>query len=155
MLQKRARRRRACFQDSSPRGGGKDNGSNDPQHSYKFHIPQGSEIPPFPSLPSSLDRSILRALQPTLTSADRRRLKGQAQLLEPVLKVGHAGVTPAFLASVEQELVLRGLIKIKFTDRKEEKRALSEEIARATGCELLQIVGHVAVFYRPKPPKEA
>lgn len=94
-------------------------------------------------------------MQTPLSPADRRRLKGQAQLLDPVLKVGHAGVTPAFLASVEQELTLRGLIKIKFTDRKEEKRALSEQIAQATGSELLQIVGHVAVFHRPKPPKEA
>jgi RNA-binding protein len=105
-------------------------------------------------LRSSGDPDMFVALQPTLSPADRRRLKGQAQLLESVLKVGHAGVTPAFLASVEQELSLRGLIKIKFTDRKEEKRALSEQIAQSSGSELLQIVGHVAVFYRPKPPKK-
>ncbi|MEI8235235.1 MAG: YhbY family RNA-binding protein [Verrucomicrobiota bacterium] len=92
-------------------------------------------------------------MQPTLTSADRRRLKGQAQLLEPVLKVGHHGVSPAFLAGVEHELALHGLIKIKFAALKEEKRALSEQIAQATGSALLQIVGHVAIFYRPLPPR--
>lgn len=67
--------------------------------------------------------------------------------------MGHNGVTPAFLASVEQELSLHGLIKIKFAALKEEKRPLSVQIAEATGSALLQIVGHVAVFFRPLPPK--
>lgn len=95
------------------------------------------------------------SLEQPLTSADRRRLKGQAQLLEPVLKVGHQGVTDAFLAGVDRELSLHGLIKIKFTDFKEksEKRTLADRIAAATGSELVQMVGHVAVFYRPKPKK--
>ena len=90
-------------------------------------------------------------LQPQLTSADRRALKGKAQHLEPVLKVGHNGVSEAFLASVETELALHALIKIKFTDFKQEKHALAEQIATATGSALVQVVGHVAVFYRPKP----
>ncbi|MCX6967990.1 MAG: YhbY family RNA-binding protein [Verrucomicrobia bacterium] len=93
-------------------------------------------------------------MQPTLTSADRRRLKGKAQLLEPVLKVGHNGVGEAFLASVERELALHELIKIKFADFKEERRELSERIALATQSALLQVVGHVAVFYRPRPKAE-
>lgn len=93
-------------------------------------------------------------LEPTLTSADRRRLKGEAQRLEPVLKVGHQGVSEAFLAGVERELALHGLIKIKFTDFKEQKRELADKIAATTGSALLQVVGHVAVFYRPKPKAE-
>ena len=91
------------------------------------------------------------SLQPNLTPAERRRLKGRAQLLDPVLKVGHNGVSDAFLASVEHELALHELIKIKFAAFKEERRELSERIAAATGSALLQVVGHVAVFYRPRP----
>lgn len=94
-------------------------------------------------------------LQPPLTSADRRRLKGQAQLLDPVLKVGHQGITQAFLASVDQELRLHELIKIRFAALKEEKKKLAAQIAEATGSALLQIVGHVAVLYRPKPAASA
>ena len=93
-------------------------------------------------------------MQTELTSADRRRLKGRAQLLEPVLKVGHNGVSEAFLASVAHELALHELIKIKFADFKEERRELSERIAAATGSALLQVVGHVAVFYRQRPKAE-
>ena len=99
-------------------------------------------------------RVILCSLQPTLTSADRRRLKGKAQTLEPVLKVGHNGVSEAFLASVDHELTLHELIKIKFADFKKERHELSEQIATATNSALLQVVGHVAVFYRPRPKSE-
>ena len=90
-------------------------------------------------------------MQPQLTSADRRRLRGKAQLLEPVLKVGHSGVTPAFLKSVDETLARHELIKIKFTDFKEEKHELAEKISTETSSALVQVVGNVAVFYRQKP----
>ncbi len=90
-------------------------------------------------------------MEPTLTPADRRRLKGTAQRLEATLKVGHQGLSASFLAEVDRELALRELIKIKFSDFKEEKKELAAKIAETTGSALLQIVGHVAVFYRPKP----
>ena len=90
-------------------------------------------------------------MQPQLTSADRRRLRGKAQLLEPVLKVGRNGVTSLFLASVDAELTRHELIKIKFVDFKEDKHELAEKVAQETGSALVQVVGHVAVFFRPKP----
>ncbi len=90
-------------------------------------------------------------MQPQLTSADRRRLRGKAQLLEPILKVGHGGVSPAFLKSADEALALHELIKIKFTDFKEEKHELAEKIATETASALVQVVGNVAVFYRQKP----
>jgi len=95
-------------------------------------------------------------MQPPLTSAERRRLKGKAQLLEPVLKVGHGGVTDSFLKSADEALARHELIKIKFTDFKEEKHVLSEKIATGTGSALVQVVGNVAIFYRKKaePPRE-
>ena len=102
------------------------------------------------SLSSVALESILLCLQTQLTSADRRRLRGKAQLLEPVLKVGRNGVTDTFVASVDTELALHELIKIKFVDFKEQRHELAEKIAAATGSALVQVVGHVAVFYRKK-----
>ncbi|MEI6351820.1 MAG: YhbY family RNA-binding protein [Verrucomicrobiota bacterium] len=92
-------------------------------------------------------------MEPQLTSADRRRLRGKAQLLEPVLKVGRNGLTDAFLASANEELARHGLIKIKFVEFKEERQELAKKIAEATESALVQVVGHIAVFYRPKPPQ--
>ena len=86
----------------------------------------------------------------TLTPADRRRLRGKGQLLQPVLKVGKDGVTDGLLASVETEIAHHELIKIKFVNFKEEKHELVESIANRTNSALVQVVGHVALLYRPK-----
>lgn len=89
-------------------------------------------------------------LQPTLSPSEKRRLKGAAQNIEPVLKVGKNGITAALIASVDEALNQHGLIKIRFVEFKEEKKAMAEEIAAASGSALVQVVGHVAVFYRPR-----
>jgi RNA-binding protein len=87
----------------------------------------------------------------TLSNPQIRKLKALAQQLEPVVHVGKAGVTDAFLAGVEQALNDHELIKIKFTAFKEERKPLAAEIAARTQSELVWIVGHVAVLYRAQP----
>ncbi len=83
-----------------------------------------------------------------LTNAEKRELKARAQKLEPILKLGHAGLTDAFVASMDTALATHGLVKMKFTDFKEEKKTLAPQIAARTGSEIVLQVGHVAVFYR-------
>jgi RNA-binding protein len=85
-----------------------------------------------------------------LTNAKKRQLKARAQKLEPVLKIGRGGVTPAFLASLGEALNRHELVKIRFTDFKEEKKTLAPLIAERTGSELITRVGNVAVFFRPR-----
>jgi len=84
-----------------------------------------------------------------LTNAKKRQLKARAQKLEPVLKIGHGGVTPAFLASLEEALNTHELVKVRFADFKEEKKTLAPQIAEQSGSELIMRVGNVAVYYRP------
>jgi len=43
------------------------------------------------------------------------------------------------------------LVKMKFSDFKEEKKTLAPEIADRTQSELVTLVGNVAVFFRAKP----
>jgi len=83
-----------------------------------------------------------------LTNPQIRKLKALAQRLEPVVYVGKAGMTDAFVVSVEQALNDHELIKVKFTAFKEEKESLAAEIAARSHSELVWIVGHVAVLYR-------
>jgi RNA-binding protein len=65
-----------------------------------------------------------------------------------VVKLGHAGLTPAFLQSLDQALTQHGLVKMKFTDFKEERKELAPRIAEETKSELVAQVGNVAVFFR-------
>lgn len=87
----------------------------------------------------------------TLTNAEKRDLKARAQRLEPVVKLGHGGMSDAFLRSMDEALTLHGLVKMKFADHKEEKKELAPQIAERTSSTLVAQVGNVAVFYRPKP----
>ena len=87
---------------------------------------------------------------PPLTNAAKRELKARAQRLDPVLKVGHAGVTPEFLASLDRALADHELVKIRFTDFKAEKKTLAPMIAEKSRSELVTRVGNVAVFFRPR-----
>ncbi len=89
-----------------------------------------------------------------LTNAKLRELKARAQLLKPTLKVGKDGLSPQFLAEVDQTLRHRDLIKVKFEQFKEDRKELAALMAERSGSQLITLVGHVAVLYRPKPEGE-
>lgn len=86
-----------------------------------------------------------------LPSPEIRKLKAAAQRLKASVHVGKAGLSPQFIAAVRQELDRHELIKLKFDDFKEERKALSKRIAEETSSQLIWMVGHVAVFYRKRP----
>jgi RNA-binding protein len=86
-----------------------------------------------------------------LTNAEKRDLKARAQKLEPAVKLGHAGLSDAFVRSMETALAAHGLVKMKFTAFKEERKTLAPQIAERTDSALIMQVGNVAVFFRPLP----
>ena len=86
----------------------------------------------------------------TLTNSEKRDLKARAQRLEPVVKLVHGGMSEAFLQSLDTALTQHGLVKMKFSDHKEEKKTLIPQMAERTSSALVMQVGNVAVFYRPK-----
>jgi len=89
-----------------------------------------------------------------LTGRQLSFLKGRGQLLEPILKVGHAGLSDAFVASLNQALDDHELVKVKFSDLKEEKKTLTPVMVEKTRSRLILRVGNVAVLYRPAAEPE-
>jgi RNA-binding protein len=89
-------------------------------------------------------------MQP-LTNTEIRKLKARAQLLEPMFKVGKAGLSEGFVKSVAEGLVRHKLVKVKFTEFKEEKVALGAALAEKTSSHIIMRVGHVIVLYLPTP----
>lgn len=89
-----------------------------------------------------------------LTNARIRELKARAQLMKPMLKVGHDGLSAAFLAALEEALSHHELVKVKFADFKDQKKELAPQLAEKTGSQLIMRVGNVAVIYREKPAEE-
>lgn len=85
---------------------------------------------------------------PELSNPQIRKLKGMAQRLEPVVKVGKNGLTPALLKSLDEELKRHELVKVKFADLKEQRKQLAPELAEKTGAVLVALVGNVVVLFR-------
>lgn len=85
-----------------------------------------------------------------LTASQTRFLRGQAHDLKALLQIGGKGVTPAFLAELEEVLERHELIKVKVgAEDREARDAMIGELVTTTGSTLVQRIGHVAVLYRP------
>jgi RNA-binding protein len=88
----------------------------------------------------------------TLTGAQKSRLRSLGQTLEPALKLGKGGLTPAFMTHLQQQLRAHELVKLRFLGVDREERAqLCERIADEGRCVLVGAVGHTALFYRQHP----
>ena len=89
-----------------------------------------------------------------LTSAQNRFLRGIAHDLKALLQIGGKGVTPAFLAELDEVLERHELVKVKVAAEDREARdVLIDELIQASGAALVQRIGHVAVLYRPAKEK--
>ena len=85
-----------------------------------------------------------------LTNPQIRKFKAAAQLMEPMLKVGKAGLSDGFIRTVSETLDKHELVKIKFAEFKEQKKELAPLLAEKTGSHLIMRVGNVMVLHRPK-----
>ena len=93
-----------------------------------------------------------RGMPVSLTPRERAHLKGRAHALEPLVHVGHAGVTDAVVAEVDRSLTAHELIKMRIggTDR-DERTAMAEAICTRVDAALVAHVGKVFVLWRPRP----
>ena len=71
---------------------------------------------------------------PALTTRERAALKARAHALEPVVRIGHAGVTDAMVAEIDRALEAHELIKVKVGEGDRAQRAAyAETIGTRTG----------------------
>jgi RNA-binding protein len=89
-----------------------------------------------------------------LSSAQRRGLRAQAHHLEPIVQVGHSGVTDGVIAAVREALRAHELIKVRLHEP-EDKKGMAEALAAGSVSTLCGLVGHTAILYKrhPKLPK--
>ncbi len=87
-----------------------------------------------------------------LSSKQIAFLRGKAHHISPVVMTGQSGVTEAVLREVEGTLTHHELIKIKIRcgDQAELLDILGK-ITENVQAVLVQVIGHIAVLYRPSP----
>jgi len=71
--------------------------------------------------------------------------------LKATLKVGKNGISPQFLAALDDALGQHELIKVKFDDFKDQEKELSLQLAEKSRSHLVTRIGNVVVLYRSKP----
>ncbi len=89
-----------------------------------------------------------------LNDAQRKHLRRLGHERHPVVLVGQAGIGPNLLAELDRALDDHELVKVRarLGEREDRDRVL-DELARATRSELVQRIGHVALYYRRNPKK--
>lgn len=88
---------------------------------------------------------------PGLTSKQRKYLKGRAHALDPVVRIGKSGLTPAVVAETTTALRAHELIKVRIdAEDPGTRRAMAQELASSTAALLAGAVGKVAILYRAR-----
>jgi len=89
-----------------------------------------------------------------LTKEQARRLRALAHDMKPLVQIGKLGMSEQLVKAVDTALADHELIKVKFMDFKEERDEISEQIAEATGSDLVGIIGNIAIFFRTSPDEK-
>jgi RNA-binding protein len=92
--------------------------------------------------------------QEPLPPRRRKQLRALAHHLEPVVQVGHAGVTDGVVGATSRALLDHELIKVRLYEP-EDKRAMAGALATRTGATICGLLGHTVILYRrhPKRPR--
>lgn len=83
-----------------------------------------------------------------INSRQRNILRKEAHTLKPVIMIGKNGVTPELIAAVDAALTDHELIKIKYQNFKEDRRALTGALADSVKASVISVIGNIAILYR-------
>jgi RNA-binding protein len=87
-----------------------------------------------------------------LTDAQRKHLRRLGHDRNPIVLIGGGGLSPNLIAEMDRALNDHELVKVRARvgDRDLRDEVLAE-LATATRAELVQRIGHVALYYRAHP----
>lgn len=87
-----------------------------------------------------------------LNSKERAALRAEAHHLSPTVHVGHQGVTDTLQGALDDALRTHELVKLQFLKNTEvDAKDSANDLARAVGAEVVQVIGRTATLYRENP----
>jgi len=91
---------------------------------------------------------------PDLTGKQRRHLRALGHHLDPLLQIGHEGVTDAVVAQANTQLRRHELIKVRVLESAPlDRREAAGELSARTGAALAQVLGRTFLLYKRDPEK--
>jgi RNA-binding protein len=89
-----------------------------------------------------------------LSDAQRKYLRRLGHDRNPIVLVGQGGISPNLVAELDRALHDHELVKVRArVGDRDVRDQILDDLARATGSELVQRIGHVALYYRPSKDK--
>ena len=86
-----------------------------------------------------------------LDGRTRRKLRALGHHLDPVVIIGHQGVTDGIVAAVDQALHDHELVKVKVNEGPAERHEAADALAAQTTSEVAQVLGRVILLFRQRP----
>ena len=86
-----------------------------------------------------------------LDGKSRRKLRALGHHLDPVVLIGHQGVTDAIVAAVDQALHDHELVKVKINEGPADRHEAAEALAAQTTSEVAQVLGKTLLLFRQRP----
>ena len=86
-----------------------------------------------------------------MTGKERAELRKQANALTAIFQIGKDNITEPLIEAVDAALRKRELIKLSVLETSElSAREAAEQLAGATGAEIIQCIGRKFVLYRKR-----
>ena len=84
-----------------------------------------------------------------LNSKQRAALRSMAAQIQPIMQIGKGGVSENLVKTVSDALEARELIKLSVLENCDyTTRDIAEELAEATGADVVAVTGRKVVLYR-------
>ena len=88
----------------------------------------------------------------TLSGKQRAALRAEAHHLDALVHVGHQGLSDTLIASLEDALRTRELVKVQLARTTEQSaKDAAGELASRTDAEVVQVIGRTVTLYRENP----
>lgn len=85
----------------------------------------------------------------TLSNTEKKHLRRIGHGLNPVVTIAGKGLSENVLAELDRALHDHELIKVKLaTGDRRRKKTLCDDLCEASGAQLVQMIGHMALLYR-------
>jgi len=87
-----------------------------------------------------------------MTGKERAALRAEAHHLDPMLHVGHQGLSPTVFQALDDALRTHELVKVALTRTADVPvKDAANALATAVAAEVVQVIGKTATLYRRNP----
>jgi RNA-binding protein len=91
----------------------------------------------------------------TLTSKERAALRAEAHHLQPLVHIGHQGLTDALQQTLDDALRTHELVKVALVRSTDvSAKDAAHQLAERLGADVVQTIGRTCTLYRENPDLE-